>query len=463
MRGTQYTTKEEVLRKAQDLIGIPLGEIDTTGRLSTGKGAIGTVIEESWFGYTPNSESEPDFPEAGVELKATPFLRSKDKIRAKERLVCNMISYMTEHDKSFYTSAFWYKNSTLLIMSYEHKYDVSKAFYFIERAILYNFPEEDRRIIEQDWEKIIAKVRAGQAHLLTEGDTLYLAACTKGANAEDTTEQPFSPVKAKRRAYSLKTSYMTRLLNTYIFGNQEDERIIKDWRDLSQKTFEEIILEKLSPYFGKTQKQLKEELGVFTKGKNTNDRLVARMLGINGNIADAEEFQRANITSKTVRVQKNGTIQESMSFPAFDFKKIITEDWEDSTLLELLEPTKFLFLIFEEQQDGQYVFARSKFWNIPMEDLEEVQKVWTKTVETLKRGVSLSIVSGRVTNDLPKEVESRVAHVRPHAQRSFYVFEDGTTYGNGNLSDTSELPDGRRMTKQCFWLNRNYVKSIIGQ
>lgn len=56
--------------------------IDKTARLKTGKGAVGTTIEENLFGYTPNSESEPDFPEAGVELKATPYVRGKGGIPA---------------------------------------------------------------------------------------------------------------------------------------------------------------------------------------------------------------------------------------------------------------------------------------------------------------------------------------------------------------------------------------------
>ena len=53
MEGTIYKTKEEVLRRAQEAIGIPMRDIDKTGRIQTGKGAIGTVLEESWFGYTP--------------------------------------------------------------------------------------------------------------------------------------------------------------------------------------------------------------------------------------------------------------------------------------------------------------------------------------------------------------------------------------------------------------------------
>ena len=225
MEGTQYVTRESILRRAQEIKGIPLRNVDKTGRLATGKGAIGTVIEESWFGYTPNSESEPDFPEAGVELKVTPYLRGKNGIRAKERLVCNIINYMEEYDKTFQTSAFWHKCNTMLLMSYEHLADRPKGDFRIDEAVLFSFPEEDLAIIEHDWETIMEKVREGRAHELSEGDTLYLAACTKGANASSVRQQPFSELPAKQRAYSLKSSYMTQILNKYIFGNAESPRI----------------------------------------------------------------------------------------------------------------------------------------------------------------------------------------------------------------------------------------------
>ena len=119
MEGTKYLTKEAVLKRGQEIIGIPMRNVDKTGRLLTGKGAIGTVIEESWYGYQPNSESEPDFPEAGVELKATPYVRKRNgQIRAKERLVCNIINYMEEYKNAFSDSSFWHKCQTILIMSY---------------------------------------------------------------------------------------------------------------------------------------------------------------------------------------------------------------------------------------------------------------------------------------------------------------------------------------------------------
>ena len=447
MEGTNYTTKEAVLRRAQEVKGIPLRDIDVTGRLATGKGAIGTVIEESWFGYTPNSESEPDFPEAGVELKVTPYIRGRNGIRAKERLVCNIINYMEEYKKTFQTSAFWHKCNTMLLMSYEHLSDKPKGDFRIDEVVLFSFPKEDLVIIERDWETIINKVRAGQAHELSEGDTLYLAACTKGATAASVRQQPFSEIPAKQRAYSLKSSYMTQILKKYIFGNVENPRIIKSADVLYTQSFEEYIIDKVKAYYGMTQAQLKTHFGIESNAKSLNDRLLARMLNVQGNIANTEEFQKAGMLPKTIRVQSNGKIKESMSFPTFDFIELSRESaWEESELYNYLAPTKFMFVIFQERTDGQYVFDRVKFWNIPNDDLDEVGRVWSRTVQTIRKGVSLVRTSHGVSNDLPKQSESPVAHVRPHGRHA---------------ADMAPLPDGRMMTKQCFWLNNGYIEKQI--
>lgn len=84
----------------------------------------------------------------------------------------------------------------MLLMSYEHLADKPKGDFRIDEAVLFSFPEEDLAIIEHDWETIMEKVRAGRAHELSEGDTLYLAACTKGANASSVRQQPFSELPA---------------------------------------------------------------------------------------------------------------------------------------------------------------------------------------------------------------------------------------------------------------------------
>ncbi len=447
MEGTEYTTKEAVLKRGREVIGIPLRDVDVTGRLATGKGAIGTVIEESWFGYTPNSESEPDFPEAGVELKVTPYIRGRNGIRAKERLVCNIINYMEEYDRTFQTSAFWHKCNTMLLMSYEHLPDKPKGDFKIDEAVLFSFPEEDLAIIEHDWETIMTKVRAGKAHELSEGDTMYLAACTKGTNASSVRSQPFSEIMAKQRAYSLKSSYMTQILNKYIFGNVESERVIKSWQSLHANSFEECVVQKLTPFYGKTLSWLMDTFHVNSKAKNIIELILAKMLGVEGRVTHTEEFRKAGIVPKTIRVQANGKIKESMSFPTFDFIELSKEtEWEESELYMYLAPTKFLFVIFQEQNNGEYVFDRAMFWNIPNDDLEEVRKVWEKTVRTIREGVQLIPTAQGVSNNLPKMTENRVAHVRPHGK---------------NGADRLPLPDGRMMAKQCFWLNNSYIAEQI--
>ncbi len=275
-------------------------------------------------------------------------------------------------------------------MSYEHLVGKQKGDFRIDEVVLFSFPEKDLVIIERDWETIINKIRAGQAHELSEGDTLYLAACTKGANASSVRQQPFSEIPAKQRAYSLKSSYMTQILKKYIFGNAENPRIIRSADILHTQSFEEYIIDRVKAYYGMTQSQLKAHFGTESNAKSLNDRLLARMMNVQGNIANTEEFQKAGIIPKTIRAQRNGKIKESMSFPTFDFIELSHEEiWEESELYNYLAPIKFMFVIFQERDDGQYVFERVKFWNIPNDDLDEVGCVWSRTVQIIRRGVSL--------------------------------------------------------------------------
>jgi len=477
-----YKTKESVLTRAREAIGIPFSNIDTTGRISTGKGAIGNVLEESWFGYKINNESAPDFPEAGVELKATPYIKTRKGIRAKERLVCNIIDYMKEYTNVFRTSSFWTKCNTILIMSYEHKENVLKENFFIDKAVLFDFPIEDLIIIEQDWEKIINKVNAGKAHEISEGDTLYLGACTKGANARSVREQPFSSIPAKQRAYSLKQSYMTYVLNTYIFKNKASENIIKNPKDLKTLGFEPYIRNKIRPFVGKSQQELKRLLGIDSNAKHLSEIIVSRILDV-ANVEESAEFKKANIKLKTVRLEANGvSIEQSMSFPAFSFIDVANGTWEESDEYLYFVEQKYMFAVFKK--DNQYISSiRTKaeliahcaneenikifnqqhlffqgiyFWQLPESDIDEVQRVWERTAHILNKGVELNKVArGNVyimQNSLPKISESNVAHVRPHARVSAY----GPYHPNAN-----QLPDGRWMTKQSFWFNSSYLEEQI--
>ena len=346
----------------------------------------------------------------------------------------------------------------MLIMSYEHKPETDKGDFTIDEAVLFRFPEEDLIIIEQDWIKIVQKVREGKAHEISEGDTLYLGACTKGATAASVRLQPFSPIKAKQRAYSLKQSYMTYILNTYIYGTKRDENIIKDASELRQTSFEQTLIDRAEPYIGKTQKELLQIFSIESKAKNVNELILAKILGAQGKVSKTEEFQKANIIPKTIRIKSNGTIKENMSFNIFKFKELVTQNWEDSEVYDYFSQTKFLFMIFRFNKREELIFERIQFWNMPESDFSALQSVWESTAATIRDGVALKYNGKIVTNNLPKQTENEIAHVRPHSEKSAYRFDDIVI---GDIKDANELPDGRWMTTQSFWLNNDYILKQI--
>lgn len=100
---------------------------------------------------------------------------------------------------------------------------------------------------------------------------------------------------------------------------------------------------------------------------------------------------------------------------------------------------------------------------------DKMRYVWKNTRDIIREGVRIEWNASRkryennfiASTSLDSNGQRVSGHVRPHANRAFYQFADGSAYGNGEVSDSDLLPDGRRMTKQCFWLNRNYIREII--
>ena len=441
---------------------------DTYGNVSR-KGGLGNLIEEHYFGYKANSDSEPDFPEAGVELKQTPYEYRRDgSLRAGERVVLTMISYNEPVELEFEKSHLWHKCKLILFVFYwRNRALMDNMLYKIGYAKLFTPPKEDLIIIKSDYKVIIEKITKGMAHELSESDTLYLGACTKGATAEKSIVQqfyfPYTP--ARKRAFCYKQSYVTYILNQYIVKDKNTyEPIIKDISVLDNNTFKEYIYSLINRYVGITDKELCSDFGrEYNNNKAQWTDLTYRMLGIKSN--RAEEFQKANIVVKVIRIEQNGKITESMSLPPFKFKELITEEWEDSTLHNYFDETSFLFVVFKS--DGaNYVLKGCQLWNMPYTDLNEiVMRGWEKIKQVIIDGVVLEpIVTGSgivIRNNFPKKADNEIIHIRPHAQKRYYEFKDGTIIGDGTKSHSNQLPDGRWMPNQSFWINNSYILSQL--
>lgn len=407
------------------------------------KGNLGQIIEERFFHYSCNSDSRADFYEAGVELKVTPYRKNRDgSLAAKERLILTMIDYEQVVNETFEKSHFWNKSKLILLIYYLYMQEIPfNIDYKIGYSRLFTPPEQDVRIIRHDYDTIIAKIKAGKAHELSEGDTLYLGAASKAATSKNRRSQPFSDIPAKPRAFAFKTSYMTYVLNNYIVpGKITYEPIVKEG---TVDSFEDYVVSKIDKYRGYSIDELCLEFGVDkgNKPKNLESMLAFRILGVSGN--HAEEFEKASIAVKTIRIEKTNRIKESMSFPTFKFKELIVEEWEDSTFGNYLRETRFLFVVFKYDNNDDLRLAGCQFWNIPYDDLEtQVRSVWERTKQVIIDGLQVEMVNGIRRSNLPKASENPVCHVRPHAK---------------DASDTYELPDGRKYPKQCFWLNNTYI------
>lgn len=456
----QYGTKEEVLNQAKTALHKSLRDIMSADALveaekllekygTNRKGYFGNLVEEFVFGMEPNSRAEADFSIAGVELKTNPLKNHASKTYvSKERLVFSMIDYDNVTKETWETSSFRKKNEVLLILFYLWVQGQNVLDYEFKFAHLMNLLKDlsdaDIYQIQKDWEYIVAKIERGEAHLLSEGDTYYLGACTKAANSRVVRDQPMSRIPAKPRAFSFKQQYLNYLIQKNLLGKDIDAESIFKKKARRIVSVEEAFRERLTPYIGMTDAEIRKRIGwkEKTSAKNYKRLLANKMLGVSSN--KIEELEKANITLKVVVLEHTGTLKESISFPAFDYKNLIEEEWQDDeteTMTDFhlqLETRKFLFAVFRKiKGSDDIVFERMLFWNFPMEDIAEAKKVWDKAISCIKEGRYA---------DLPKMKESPVAHVRPHGK---------------NKLDTVETPQGTMEPKKSFWLNAKYIQKAI--
>jgi len=449
--------KNSVIDYAKKLKGKSLRQVCDPKVLEhsySGKGNFGQVLEKFYFGYEPNSNSEADFAQIGMELKSSPLKQLKnDEFRSKERLVLNIINYVNVVNQNFENSDFFKKNASILLIFYLHNAGFDILDYLIKLVDEWSFPSTDLEIIKKDWQTINEKIANGKAHELSEGDTFYLGACTKGANALSIRKQPFSEIPAKQRAYSLKQGYVNHIIASIaneasgVYG-----KLIPSVAVAKKQTIEEIVVSKFKPYYGKTVDQIIAITGVElnTTAKSFYANLTKAILGIELD-KEIEEFEKAEIIVKTVRLKENNLPKEDISFPNFKYEEIVNEEWDDSNFKDILEH-KFLFVFFQFENE-QLVLRKVKFWNMPYADILEAEKVWAKTKEIVSKGKIVKEVIGttRYTN-FPNKSFNSVSHVRPHATNA------ADTYP---LPTKDKLTKAKEYTKHCFWLNNTYVRDEI--
>jgi len=411
------------------------------------KGIYG-LIAEAHFHITPNNIAAPDFLDAGIELKSSPLKKLKNgRIVSKERLVLSIINYDELNRETWDESTFLRKNSHLLLIFYLWKKNTEVFDFKIKLVDLWKFPPGDLKIIKDDWIRIQKKVKAGKAHKISDGDTLFLGACTKGGKRTGLRNQPNSDIDASQRAFNIKQKYLNFIIHSLAnrwYGPRESmrwgydaERIVKQIEEYQDdETFEELVTRRFKRHFGKTVSSLKNEFNLtFSNRSKQKAHLIAKaILGID-KTKKIEEFEKAEIEMKTITLENNGNLRESMSFPIIRYNDIVDQEFQESEIYKKLTK-KFFFVIFKKMGSDK-VLEKVMFWNMNNQDLEKYKIVFDDTKNKIKKGIY---------DDFIKISDNKIGHIRPHAQ---------------NSKDMMETPQGTFETKKCFWLNAKYIKSQI--
>ncbi len=211
---------------------------------------------------------------------------------------------------------------------------------------------------------------------------------------------------------------------------------------------------RISIFFGKTQDYLIDILYVNSsvKNKGSNYLISKKMIEYSLSTDDRLMLNLSNFSIKTIRINIDNSINESMSFPNINFIDLINQEWVESDLYRKLKDETFMFFIFKYIDDElnirKLIFDKIVVWKMPIEDIDICEKVWTNVKNLAISGLEIMQSSKGKINNLPKQKDNSILHVRPHAR---------------NASDVAILPDGREITKQCFWLNSTYIEKIISQ
>ena len=411
------------------------------------------MVENLFFLLETNSNPNPDFQSAGLELKCTPLKLGKDNnYLIKERLSCNLIDYCKVVDEEFEDSHFYLKCQLMLLLFYLYQRNYDNLDLEFIYSVLWRIPEKDLVVIKQDYKIIIDKIKEGKAHLLSEGDTMYLAACRKGQKGDKLANQPYSEIGAARRSFCLKMAYMRTILaevkqsKSNALANFEIPKFqLVSREELLSNTFDNIIYERVKSYIGKDYQIIAKELDLDLSNNPKNkfaiisNAIVSKNTCFNVNLS--EEFKKAGLTMKTIRVRQNGTIKEAMSFENIDYIEIAEcENWYESRLYELFS-SRFMFVVYREQNLNKedYVLDNVFFWTMSQEDLIIAEDYW----EHIRKNVLENKISAEYWW---KQNDHKNFHVRPKAR---------------NSADLAVTITGDSAKKYCYWFNNEYVKQII--
>ena len=157
-----------------------------------------------------------------------------------------------------------------------------------------------------------------------------------------------------------------------------------------ENEFDDILIETLKPYFGRTVDSLKKEFHNYRSGYSEKNDIIKQIFKSENDLDETDEFQKANYKLRTLTVDKKGTPTQDMSLSAFDFDGLLKEkNWTESIVYDEMVDSKFLLVVFSKNAEGQEILNNAFIWYLPKKDVNKVKDVWKEARKVIKGGIKL--------------------------------------------------------------------------
>jgi len=452
-----HTDQESIMARARKIKNKTLGYISDNSPFEKertnkkNKGSVGNFVEKEWFGIKNNSSPEPDFKEAGIELKVSPVNNNKI-LSIKENLKVCYINYFKLHDEDWHESHAKKKINKVLMVYYLYDSNNWRDQEILDIDLWLLKPNE--KLIQPEWEAAKNKVREGLAHKLTIKGCLYI-----GANTSGTGKLVPQPIQIYQKLAKERSFYLQRKFVCSHWQNvRKYESIVESLQLTPIQNFVPALLEAVNKYQGKTIGEIASLFEIpVPSGKAAVATIIKLTIGFKSVKSKIKEFEQLGILVKTVPIKtSDNSLYEAISFPKFVIKEFTQENWDESTLSDYLN--RILFVpVSREKRKGidikDRVLEKPFFWSPSTEEIETIKHEW----ESYKNQASqrLNIYKKpwknkkgyieQITN-LSNEKATEIIHIRPHAQ---------------NSDDRDEDNYGTSVIKQSFWLNKKFVEKLV--
>lgn len=467
-----HTDEESIMARARMLKGKTVGYVERHSPYETNKvnikdkGNVGNFIQKNWFGIPVNNSPEPDFVEAGIELKGCPIAKLKTKgLQTDERTKIGLINYKELYKETWQTSHVKNKINKILFVFYENKKSKESIRDLkVLDVALWELSKQDKiNIIRKDWQKAFDENSAGKSHLLSE--TLFQILSASTADGGKTinglkyqVEQPNQKYSkyAKCRAFSFKWDFTNQFWLEHTKPNSF-ESITNSLNLSSSDNYESVLVNAISKYEGKTMGEIASMFNTsIPGGKAAVPSIIKLAIGFKSVKSKIKEFEQLGILVKTFPIRTSDMRPwEAVSFPSIIIKEFTKEDWDESTFLSQIG--KILFVPFSAEKSDTK--AKDKklfkpfFWSPNSDEIELIKQEWeaykaqaSKKLDIYKKPGKYKKGYKEIITNLSNESDTKMIHIRPHGRDS---------------NDRDEDNFGTSVIKQSFWLNKDFLQILL--